>query len=84
MAIQTVRVSLDHIDDPNGLSSVETALKNINGVTGIALEPAQNSAVVSFDDTQTSIYAFNAAITMVDYVTQPFPEDAPANPHNDR
>lgn len=84
MAIQVAKVSIENIDDEEGLKSVMTALKNIHGVTAIELNVADKTALVSYDDTDTSIHALTAAITMVDYVTQPFPIDAPQNPryHN--
>jgi hypothetical protein len=37
-------------------------------------------AFIHYDDTKTTVHAFVAAISMVDYVTQPFPIDAPQNP----
>lgn len=80
MAIQLAKVSIENIDDAAGLDSVMTALKNINGVKAIDLDAATNIATVSYEDTDTSIHAFTAAISMVDYVTQPFPIDAPQNP----
>lgn len=83
MAIQTAKVSIENIDDAEGVESVMTALKNIKGVTAIELEAASNTALIRYDDTDTSIHAFTAAISMVDYVTQPFPIDAPQNPRND-
>ena len=83
MAIQTAQVSIENIEDDNGLDSTMTALKNISGVTTIDLDPVHNIAIVSYDDTDTSIHALTAAISMVDYVTQPFPIDAPQNPHHD-
>ena len=81
MAIQLAKVSIENIDDAAGLDSVMTALKNINGVKAIDLDAATNIATVSYEDTDTSIHAFTAAISMVDYVTQPFPIDAPQNPN---
>lgn len=80
MAIQLAKVSIENIDDAAGLDSVMTALKNINGVKAIDLDAATNIATVSYEDTDTSIHAFTAAISMVDYVTQPFPIDSPQNP----
>ena len=82
MTIQVAKVSIENIDDEEGLKSVMTALKNIDGVTAIELDVADKTALVSYDDTDTSIHALTAAITMVDYVTQPFPVDAPQNPKN--
>ena len=82
MAIQTAQVSIENIDDQDGLDSVMTALKNISGVTAIDLDPVHDVATVSYDDTDTSIHALTATISMVDYVTQPFPIDAPQNPHH--
>ena len=82
MTIQTAQVRIDNIDDATGLDSIMTALKNIDGVTAIELQPEQNIAYVRYEDTQTSIHALTAAISMVDYVTQPFPVDAPQNPDN--
>ncbi|MBU5617820.1 heavy-metal-associated domain-containing protein [Psychrobacter sp. TAE2020] len=81
MAMQTARVSIDNIRDAKGLDSIMIALKNITGVTAIELDAASNSAIVSYEDTDTSIHALTAAISMVDYVTQPFPIDSPQNPH---
>ena len=82
MAIQIAQVSIDNIDDAEGLDSLMTALKNITGVTEIELDPAKDVATVRYDDTDTSIHALTAAISMVDYVTQPFPIDSPQNPHH--
>jgi len=81
MAIKIAQVSIENIDDANGLDSVMTALKNISGVTDIELDTASHMVHVRYDDTDTSIHALTAAISMVDYVTQPFPIDAPQNPH---
>ena len=80
MAIKSATLSLINIDDAKGIESVMVALKNITGVTAIDYDAATNVVVVSYDDTDTSIHAFTAAISMVDYVTQPFPIDAPQNP----
>lgn len=80
MAIKIAQVSIENIDDTEGLESVMTALKNITGVTEFELEPENGVAFIRYDDTQTTIHAFVAAISMVDYVTQPFPIDAPQNP----
>ena len=80
MAIKIAQVSIENIDDTEGLESVMTALKNITGVTEIELEPENGVAFIRYDDKQTTIHAFVAAISMVDYVTQPFPIDAPQNP----
>ncbi|WP_288999225.1 heavy-metal-associated domain-containing protein [uncultured Psychrobacter sp.] len=80
MAIQTAQVSIENIDDAKGLDNVMTALKNITGVTAIDLDAASSIATVRYDDTDTSIHALTAAISMVDYVTQPYPIDAPQNP----
>ena len=80
MAIKVAQVSIENINDSEGLDSVMTALKNITGVTAIELDANSRMALVHYDDTKTSIHAFTAAISMVDYVTQPFPIDAPQNP----
>ena len=80
MAIQLAQVSIENIDDAEGLESVMTALKNITGVMAIDLDPANDVAIVRYEDTDTSIHALTAAISMVDYVTQPFPIDSPQNP----
>ncbi|KAA0938387.1 MULTISPECIES: hypothetical protein [unclassified Psychrobacter] len=80
MAIKVAQVSIENISDSEGLDSVMTALKNITGVTAIELDANSRMALVRYDDTKTSIHAFTAAISMVDYVTQPFPIDAPQNP----
>lgn len=82
MAIQFAQVSIENIDDAEGLESVMTALKNITGVSAIELDPVKNIATVRYEDTDTTIHALTAAISMVDYVTQPFPIDSPQNPHN--
>lgn len=82
MAIQIVQVSIENIDDAEGLESVMTALKNITGVIAIELDPKRDIALIRYEDTDTSIHAFTAAISMVDYVTQPFPIDSPENPRN--
>ena len=83
MAIKIAQVSIENINDAEGLESVMTALKNITGVTEIELNTDSHTALVRYDDTQTSIHAFTAAISMVDYVTQPFPIDSPQNSHYD-
>lgn len=83
MSIQVAQVSIANIDDAAGLDSVMTALKNITGVTAIDLDTARHVATVRYEDTDTSIHALTAAISMVDYVTQPFPIDAPQNSHHD-
>ncbi|MGB2785824.1 heavy-metal-associated domain-containing protein [Psychrobacter sp.] len=83
MAMQTATVSIENIDDDEGLKSVMTALKNITGVTAIELDPDNNVATIRYEDTDTSIHAFTAAISTVDYVTQPFPLDASQNPRHD-
>lgn len=80
MAIQTAEIELININDAEGIESVMVALKNITGVTAIDYNQTTNVAVISYDDTDTSIHAFTAAISMVDYVTQPYPIDAPQNP----
>jgi mercuric ion binding protein len=80
MAIKMAKVSIKNIDDAEGLDSVMTALKNITGVTAIELDAATDIALIRYDDTDTSIHAFTAAISMVDYVTQPYPIDSPQNP----
>lgn len=82
MAIKVAKVSIENIDDAEGLDSIMTALKNITGVTAIELDAADDTALIRYDDTKTSIHAFTAAISMVDYVTQPFPIDSPQNPHH--
>ena len=83
MAIKIAQVSIENINDTEGLESVMTALKNITGVTEIELNTDNHTALVRYDDTDTSIHAFTAAISMVDYVTQPFPIDSPQNPHHE-
>ena len=80
MAIKVAQVSIENINDSEGLDSIMTALKNITGVTAIELDAGSHMALVRYDDAKTSIHAFTAAISMVDYVTQPFPIDAPQNP----
>ena len=80
MAIKMAQVSIENIDDAEGLDEVMTALKNITGVTEIELQPDKKMAFIHYDNTQTTVHAFVAAISTVDYVTQPFPIDAPQNP----
>lgn len=82
MSIQTVKVSIENIDDSDGLESLMTALRNITGVMDIELNPQDNTALIRYEDTDTSIHALTAAVSMVDYVTQPYPVDAPQNPHH--
>lgn len=82
MSIQTAKVSIENIDDSDGLESLMTALCNITGVMDIELNPQDNTALIRYEDTDTSIHALTAAISMVDYVTQPYPVDAPQNPHH--
>lgn len=82
MAIQVAKVSIENIDDAEGIDEVMTALKNIHGVSAIELDAEASTALVRYEDTDTSIHALTAAITLVDYVTQPFPIDAPQNPRN--
>ena len=83
MAIKSAKLSLTNIDDAEGIESVMVALRNITGVMAIDYDSTTNVVVVSYDDPDTSIHAFTAAISMVDYVTQPFPIDAPQNPRYD-
>jgi len=80
MAIQRAQVDIHNIDDDEGRQSVLTALHNITGVVEVTLVDSGRAAKVHYDDTQTSIHALTAAISMVDYVTQPYPVDAPQNP----
>ena len=80
MAIKMAQVSIENIDDAEGLEEVMTALKNITGVTEIELQPDKKMAFIHYDDTKTTVHAFVAAISTVDYVNQPFPIDAPQNP----
>ena len=82
MSIQTAKVSIENIDDSDGLESLMTALRNITGVMDIELNPQDNTALIRYEDTDTSIHALTAAVSMVDYVTQPYPVDAPQNPHH--
>lgn len=82
MSIQTAQVSIENIDDAEGLDSLMTALSNITGVTDIQLDANNDTALIRYEDTDTSIHALTAAISMVDYVTQPYPVDAPQNPHH--
>ena len=42
MAIQTAKVSIENIDDQEGIDGVMTALKNIDGVTAVELDAATN------------------------------------------
>lgn len=84
MAIQTVALDLKGIYDEAGYQDVMTALKNITGVQKIQIQPEPHRVVIQYEDTDTSIYAFKAALTNVDYISEPFPIDAPANPNNDR
>lgn len=81
MAIQTAQVSIANIDDKAGLDQLMTALKNIDGVSAVELLPDSDIAYVRYEDTDTSIHALTAAISNVDYVSQPFPIDAPQNPN---
>ena len=80
MAIQHAQFSIKNIDDAEGIEGLITALKNIDGVISAKLSSAKDLGTVQFEDTQTTIHAITAAVSMVDYVTQPFPVDAPANP----
>lgn len=82
MAIQQLQFSIKNIDDAEGIQGVITALENIDGVLLAKLSPESDTGIVQFEDTKTSIHAIKAAVSMVDYVTQPFPVDAPANPKN--
>lgn len=83
MAMRRAQVSIENIDNAEGIESVMTALRNISGVATIELDAASHIVTVNYDDTDTSIHALTAAISMVDYVTQPFPIDAPQNPRYD-
>lgn len=84
MAIQTVQLGLKGINDPAGFDEVMQALTTIGGVKAVNIEPEHHRVVVQYEDTDTSVYAFKAALTNVDYISEPFPIDAPANPANDR
>lgn len=83
MAMKIAQVSIENIDNAEGLDSVMTALKNISGVTAVELDTTNHLAIVSYEDTDTSVHALTAAISTVDYVTQPFPIDSPQNPRYD-
>lgn len=63
MAIQTVALDLKGIDDAQGYAAVERALGTIGGVTAMRLDPAAHRVLVEYDDTQTSVHAFKAALT---------------------
>lgn len=80
MAMKIAQVSIENIDNAEGLDSVMTALKNISGVTAVELDTTNHLAIVRYEDTDTSVHALTAAISTVDYVTQPFPIDSPQNP----
>lgn len=82
MATQVAKFDINGIDDKHGVESIVTALQNIDGVIDIEIDSNNNVGLVHYDDEQTSIHAFKAAVNMVDYVTQPYPEDAPQNPDN--
>ncbi len=84
MAIQTVQLGLKGISDAEGYDYAIKALSTIGGVQQVKLEPENHRVLVQFDDTQTSVFAFKAALTNVDYISEPFPIEAPANPANDR
>lgn len=84
MTIQIVAYDLKGINDAEGFDHVMKAFTTIDGVQTVNLEPENHRVIVSFDDTQTSVFAFKAALTNVDYISEPFPIDAPANPANDR
>lgn len=84
MPIQVAQVDLKGINDEQGYQDAMTALKNITGVQKIEIQPENHRVLIQYDDAQTSIYAFKAALTNVDYISEPFPIDAPANPDNDR
>ena len=82
MTVQRAQVDIHNIDDDEGRQSVLTALYNITGVVDVTIVAAGSAAQVQYDDTQTSIHALTAAISTVDYVTQPYPVDAPQNPES--
>lgn len=82
MAIKQAKLNFDNIDDAEGIESLMTALKNIDGVTDIQLNPSESVGRVKYEDTETTVHALTAAINTVDYVTQLYPEDAPQNPEN--
>lgn len=84
MPIQIAQADLKGISDPEGYQAVRTALQNITGVQKIDIQPENRRVLIEYDDTQTSVFAFKAALTTVDYISEPFPIDAPANPLNDR
>lgn len=84
MAIQTVTLGLGEMTDSNALSQAMTALTTIDGVEAVEFEPEQNRVLVRYDSTKTSAHAFKAALTTVEYIAEPLPFVAPANPNNDR
>lgn len=84
MPTQLAQVDLKGINDEQGYQDAMTALKNITGVQKIEIQPENHRVLIQYDDTQTSIFAFKAALSHVDYISEPFPIDAPANPNNDR
>lgn len=82
MAIQTVTLGLGEMTDDNALNEAMKALTTIDGVEAVEFE--QNRVLVRYDTTKTSEHAFTAALSTVEYITEPLPFVAPANPNNDR
>ena len=78
--MKTVTIKISGMHCAACSNGVERSLKKVPGVDRAEVNLATQSALVRYDDTKTSIHAFTAAISMVDYVTQPFPIDAPQNP----
>lgn len=84
MAIQTVTLGLGEMTDNNALNEAMRALTTIDGVEAVEFEPEQNRVLVRYDTTKTSEHAFTAALSTVEYIAEPLPFVAPANPNNDR
>lgn len=58
-----VRLSLPTMNCPSCPIAVKTALKNIDGVSAMAVNYRTQSALVTFDDSKTTVDALIAATT---------------------
>lgn len=84
MTTETVTLGLGEIADAEALNQAMMALKTIDGVDKVDFDPTHNVVSVHYDTTKTSAHAFKAALTTVEYITEPLPLVAPANPNNAR
>lgn len=82
--LQKLAIDISPIADKEGMDALQTALTNIVGVQSFDIIESANGmqALVVINTHDTSVHAITAALNTVDYVTQPYPIDAPQHPDN--